>query len=124
MTIRAMLNRRMRWFNAVVYGGMGVFLAVFLVGQAFGQQVTLALAFPVFAVAFAYGMVAQYIGFLCPRCRGNLAPTLLGYSGFSANHRVCFCPYCGVGLDEELSAEASPSGTAGPTEHPEAPDLP
>jgi hypothetical protein len=106
MTIRSMLNRRMWWFGRLMSAGMGAGLVGVLVGQATGRPAVLALVLPGFGVAFVAGMVAQFVGFLCPRCRGNLAPTLLRYGWFSVDRRVRFCPYCGTGLDEELPSDA------------------
>ena len=73
-----------------------------------GQQPVLAVSLPGFAVAFVVSMVSQFVAFRCPWCRGNLAPLVMQRGWLSVDSRVCFCPYCGRGLDEELPAEAGP----------------
>jgi hypothetical protein len=81
MTARARLNRRMRWVGGTMYAGLGLFLAGILLGMAFGRQPILAASLPGFAAAFGSGLVAHFLAFRCPRCRGNLAPWLCSAAG-------------------------------------------
>jgi hypothetical protein len=105
MTTRARLNRRMRWIGGTIYAGFGLSLAGFLIGIVQGGQPVAAIALPGFVVAFVVMVIAHFGALACPRCRGNLAVLVMQRGGLRVDPRVCFCPYCGVGLDAELPAE-------------------
>jgi hypothetical protein len=106
MTARALLDRRMRWIGGAMYTGGGLFFAGILLGMVLGQDPVLAVSLPGFAVMFVVGIVAQFIGLRCPRCRGNLAPLVMQRGWLSVDRRLSLCPYCGGRLDKELSAQA------------------
>jgi hypothetical protein len=102
MTARERLNGRMLWILGIAYTGTGLFVLGILIGVALGQRPIMAILVPGFAIAFVSVMIAQFFGLRCPFCRGNLATLLLHHGGLRINRRVCFCPYCGKNLDEEL----------------------
>lgn len=105
MTARTQLDRRLRWIAGATYVGAGLFLVGILIGVVFGRDPVLVISLPGFAVAFVASMSAHFGGLRCPRCRGNLGPLVMQFPGLSVDRRVCFCPYCGGGLDEEFPAE-------------------
>jgi hypothetical protein len=42
------------------------------------------------------------LGIRCPKCKGNLGVTVVpALFSFSSKHKVNFCPFCGVSLNEE-----------------------
>jgi hypothetical protein len=104
MTARMRLDRRMWWLGSAMYAGFGLFLSGMLGGWLLGQPPVLAL--PGFALGFMVSMATHFFLLRCPKCRGNLAPVAMRQGWLSVDRRVCFCPYCGVCLDEELPVEA------------------
>ena len=107
MTAREQLSRRMRWIGGTMYAGIGLFLAGIAIGAAVGgQQPVLVVSLPGFAVVFVVSIVCQFVAFRCPECRGNLAPLLMYRGWLSVDQSVCFCPYCGISLDEKPPTEA------------------
>jgi hypothetical protein len=111
MTARARLNQRMRWIRGAMYAGGGLFLIGLLIGAIPGQQPVLAVSLPGFAVAFVFSMAAYFVCFRCQRCRGNLGPLLMQRGLLSVDPQVCFCPYCGGGLDQEMLMETRTEST-------------
>ncbi len=109
MTIRAYLDHRVRRTRVVVYAGIALFVAGALLGGPLGQPVAMVATLPALAVIFAASMYTHIAGFRCMRCIGNLAPLAMSRGGLSLDPRVRYCPYCGVGLDEELP-EAEEAG--------------
>ena len=106
MTARMQLNRRMRWLGSAVYAGTALFVSGILLGLVLGQPPVLAISIPGFAAAWLASMAGFYVGLLrCPWCRANLGALVMQHGVLAINRRVCFCPYCGVGLDEELPVE-------------------
>ena len=106
MTARAQLDHRMRRLGRVMYVGVGLFLLGILIGVFFGQARALVISLPGFAFAFVASMMAYYGGIRCPRCQGNLGPSAIQEGWLRVSRRICFCPFCGVALDEELPTEA------------------
>ncbi len=109
MTARTRLDRCLRWMRVAIGFGFGLFFLGILLGVIFDEQqaAILAISLPGFAVAFVANMAGYFGGLRCPQCRGNLGPLLMQQIWFSVKHRVCFCPYCGGSLDEELSQESA-----------------
>ena len=115
MTARERLNRRMRWIGGAMYAGMVFFMANVLIGVIFVEepvQPVLAIAVGGLAIAILAGTTASFSLLGCPWCRGNLASLILQQGWLSVNARVCYCPYCGRGLDEEF-APADPAKVRG-----------
>src|SRR5262245_18164702 len=99
MTIRAFLDRRLQRIITASFGGIGLFLAGMVVGILANEEaIILATTLPGFFIAFMTMMVGAYCALRCPRCRGNLAPTIFGSGGFSVDLQLRCCPFCGVGL--------------------------
>jgi hypothetical protein len=111
MTARTQLDRLLRWMRGAIYFGLGLFFLGILLGAILDEQEVLipAISLPGFAIAFVANMVGYFGALRCPRCRGNLGPLLMPQERrwFSVVHSVCFCPYCGSSLDEELPQEGA-----------------
>lgn len=63
----------------------------------------------IFTLSMLY---ANLLAFRCPRCGGNWASLAMqgslkaGIRCFlDLDERICFCPYCGSSIDDELDAE-------------------
>jgi len=107
MTAREVLDRRKRWVMGVIYGGLALFLFGFFGQRAMGLAVPalMIVGLAGFAVAWLVGMIAQFVGFRCPCCRGNLAPFAMWQGGVTTSRKMRFCPFCGIELDSELEAQ-------------------
>lgn len=52
--------------------------------------------------AFLGSILFCNLGIRCPKCKGNLGITVVpALFTFSSKHKVKYCPFCGVSLDEE-----------------------
>jgi hypothetical protein len=101
MTARDRLNRRMRPAGIAMYGAV----CLLLIGTAIEVVGNLDLELPLvlaFGMLCLISMATQVLLFRCHRCLGNMAPILWWRGGLKIDQRVCFCPFCGVSLDQEL----------------------
>jgi hypothetical protein len=73
------------------------------------QGVAESLVLPGFAVAFLASMGIHYVAMRCLRCGGNFGSLVMQRGGLRIDRRLRYCPYCGVGLDEEPPPELSGS---------------
>jgi hypothetical protein len=89
-----------------IYAGLAVFIAGGILGAVIGPPVAAAVALPGFTVVLIAQMYGHFFGLRCPWCGGNMAPLMMQRVSFSLDRRLGFCPYCGVGLGEELPDEA------------------
>lgn len=112
MTVREQLNRGPRRVRPLGLAGATLFIAGMVIGVVHSGPPILALVLPGFALAFVAAMYAQFVAFRCGRCRGNLGPLVIPGS-WSVDRRVRFCPFCGIGLDEELTHTPTADAAAG-----------
>lgn len=95
-SIRAVLTAKRR------VGGVALLAGVALL--VLGEILTVTIAKELFWVGLAGVGVAfvasafSFYGLKCPRCRGNLGPTV-GVGFFAIPKRLRYCPYCSVDLD-------------------------
>ena len=95
--IRSALRRKL--ILAYIVLAIGA-VCVFAFRELIDEQVeSLAIAFG--AIMGIGALLFVNLGIRCPRCNGNLVMTAQGAAfSLSAKHRVNFCQYCGVSLDE------------------------
>ncbi|HUR55004.1 MAG TPA: hypothetical protein VMZ71_12805 [Gemmataceae bacterium] len=108
MTGREWLDRRMRWPGVVMYVGLGLAVAGFVVAKVDWQLPIVAVLTTGGVLLALVGGLAQFVIVRCPWCRGGLGSLAMQLRTRSASLRIRFCPYCGHSLDEEL-----PAGVAG-----------
>ena len=88
-----------------MYSGAGLFLMGLALAVLFGQEPILAIIFPGFGLAFTASTFAYLVGLHCQMCSGNLGPLVMNRGWLSIDPRVCFCPYCGARMDDDLPTE-------------------
>jgi hypothetical protein len=101
-TIRAYLQRRVRWLFALTVCGW----ALIPICMALLHDKVPYLAF-LGMTLFGGGIVGLNFLIKCPRCSANLGRTIamslaLGWGGSPIN----FCPHCGVRLDEPRAQQS------------------
>ena len=67
-------------------------------------------------------LVLQWI-VKCPKCKARLAQTIamqVAFSGWRSGPKVCFCPFCGVNLDQPVPG----SNIATQSQNPQNPIFP
>ena len=114
MTVRDFFNRRLRVVVPALYAGGALFAAGVLLTQAFGQLALIVIAITGWVIGFTALILASYVWLRCPVCRGNLAGLLMMHRWpwrHTVAGRIRFCPYCGVGMDEEVPAKEPASMT-------------
>jgi hypothetical protein len=103
MTIRENITRK--WFTSLGIGAVAMvgLMVALAVGDALGcsRQVETVAVVAFFCIAMAIAAF-QSLCIRCPRCRGNLLP--LAVPPMFSRHKVKWCPYCAVSLDEECSS--------------------
>jgi peptidoglycan/LPS O-acetylase OafA/YrhL len=109
VTINDYLKRRIRRLFVVIFV---VWLCIPISMTFYGGGTTkgpgvpwpVAVFFPIFGVIAL--MLART---KCPRCKGSMYG-LVGAIAFPTfkKQRVCYCPYCGVNLDEPTEPPANP----------------
>jgi hypothetical protein len=102
MTAREYLNRRLRKLGFVYYTGGGLFLGGILIGGILGQQQFMVLCLPGFAITMLAAL-SHFIWIRCPECRGGLSQLVIQWNLRSVHHRIGYCPYCGIALDDEMA---------------------
>jgi hypothetical protein len=113
MTARQRLDRRMHWIRIFTRTGFGLMVAGALVMKLLGDQGTaLAVILSGFAIGFAVSIVGHFIVFRCTCCGGNLGPLFMHGAFIRMAARVCFCPYCGAGLEDESTLDDHPGEQA------------
>ena len=101
ITIRKYLNNRGRWTKLPALFLFGIFISSSLFKDALvvWSMILISSTCIVIVIAISLFLVR------CPRCNGSMF-RLLGTVGSIAKdgkHEICFCPYCGVKLDEKLT---------------------
>jgi hypothetical protein len=110
-TLRDQIKRRMGWcIGAFVCGwvliGLGTEVARSM--PAVPRELL-----PLIGVAlFAAGALAMNFLVKCPKCHARLARTIAMPVAFSfgSGPKVCYCPYCGVSLDEPIPLTGPQAG--------------
>jgi len=99
MTIRDYVRRRVVIGYGLAFLGVGIFMAsAFLTDGRDKEADFFLFGF----VPFLAAVVFIHFFIRCPRCKGNLALTPAVYPSLSRKHRLNFCPYCGVSVDENV----------------------
>jgi hypothetical protein len=99
LTIREHLRHRVIW--TYVIGLVGVL--ILWVAAASGDEGIGNIASLIGLVGIAVGVLFLTFGLRCPKCKGNLAATAAPAAfPFWSKHRVNFCQFCGVSIDERL----------------------
>jgi len=102
MTIREVINRRLRKLQTLSLACFLVFFGSIFVAQAQNRL------WPITIVAFAlfFGTTLyRFYGLRCPRCRGTIGMSITqSGAGFSVPQKFRFCPFCGVSLDAQCDA--------------------
>ncbi len=107
MTIRAIIDRRLRKTMMAMFGGFAVFIIGMIVHiwtKASGLPIISLVGIGLSFVTIFYAL----LGIRCPHCK-----TILGYiamykgvfipdSIFSMSKKIKFCPFCGVSFDTEI----------------------
>jgi hypothetical protein len=102
MTMREVLNGRLRRVTSIFFTAFAVFGASIVAAGVCAFPEALALGVPAFFVAFLTMFYAHFGGIKCPRCGGRLAQLIMQHGMFSVHQRLQFCPYCGTQFDEEI----------------------
>ncbi|WP_217475250.1 hypothetical protein [Stutzerimonas stutzeri] len=101
MTIRNVINIRIRFASAAVYGGLlltGGSIQYFL-NQ---NKEPPFLSFSIFFLGFAL-MLAIKFTTKCPACKGNIGSTLMNSgSPVALSKKVKHCPLCGINIDQAV----------------------
>lgn len=95
--IRSVLRRKLiLTYVAIAIAAVCVFAFRDLIDE---RVEALAIAFG--AIVGVGALVFVNLGIRCPRCNGNLVMTAQGAAfPLGRKHRINFCQYCGVSLDE------------------------
>jgi hypothetical protein len=109
VTIREHMNRRKRRFSIVAFASLATFVIAVLLSAPFGGVLAI-LALPAFAGFFFCVIYAHTLAFRCPRCRGpwHVLVMQTGFSPFSIDHRIRYCPYCAADIDAKDGAKPAP----------------
>ncbi len=97
--IRSVLRRKL----ILTYAALAIAaVCVFAFRELIDQQME-NLAIGLGAILGVGALLFANLGIRCPKCNGNLVLTAQG-AAFSLRkkHRVNFCQYCGVSLDETV----------------------
>ena len=100
-TIRDYINYRGRWAQLALIS----FAITFILSRYF-EEFTMWILIFLSSVGFVISAAVSAYMVRCPHCRGSLL-RLTGTIGSLANdgkHKMKFCPYCGVSLDERIIA--------------------
>ena len=126
MTIRDYIRRRVWWCSAAGVTGWLLFAAFTISGAAGsarnvfqGTPVVPLVGFALFGGAI---LALQWI-VKCPKCKARLAQTIamqVAFGGWRSGPKVCFCPFCGVNLDQPVPG----SNVATQPQNPQNPIFP
>ena len=101
VTIRQHIKRRLLIAYGLCLVGALIFVATgaFRVRGLGGETPLMWLGF----VPFVGGIIFGNLAVRCPRCNGNLGQTAaMHLFRWSKKHRLNFCHYCGVSVDEPV----------------------
>ncbi len=109
MTIREHMNRNKRRVSIVAFASLASFVIVVGLMARFGGVFAF-LALPAFVGFLVCIVYAHTLAFLCPRCRGpwHVLVMRTGFSPFSIDHRIRYCPYCGADIDAKGGGKLAP----------------
>lgn len=103
MTIKSYLKRRgSLLLSLIALTAIGMMVCGFLIQRHMVPPPFAGLAI----AAFVFSFIPMLFFFRCPSCNGNLG-SLAAYFGplnFLAKKPVCFCPFCGVNMDQPLKS--------------------
>lgn len=105
MTIRDYIKRRMWTWGAVALGSWLLVALTAAISKGAGNT-SLAPILPLVGfVGFAGAILGINFFVKCPKCRARLARTIgmqVAFGGWRSGPKVCFCPFCGVNLDQPV----------------------
>src|SRR6266446_9811354 len=100
MTIRAILNRRLRPVAMVHAIGFGCFFLSIPASWIWPPLIVFGIAG--FCVAFGVIVYASFWRVLCPQCGYRLLTWVWPARGVTIDRRVRYCPSCGADFDREF----------------------
>jgi hypothetical protein len=109
MTIREHFNRRMKACGLLILAACALVVIGIVLSITEGGGPALIFIVPPFASFIAVMVWTQYAAYRCPACTGNCGP-MLGQGGlrFRVSHKLNYCPYCGIALDDEIDPLKEP----------------
>lgn len=109
MTIREKFARRIKPLRILMWLGILTLVGGFLVNLPGGQPDLWLVVAGIVLFSFV-SVWMQFFALRCPQCYGNCGPLIMQQASFiRVNDALKFCPYCGVGWDEELEPDEVPS---------------
>jgi hypothetical protein len=101
VTIRSVINIRIRFANAALYGGLllaGVLIKYYWNPDEEPALLPLSLFFFGSALMLAIKFTTK-----CPACKGNIGSTLMNSGSLIAlPKKVKHCPLCGINIDQSV----------------------
>ena len=107
MTIRTIINKKMRTIMILILSGSIVFGIGCIINVWNEPNTPPIIALIGFGVAFV-AMIYAFFGIRCPNCR-NIIGYIAMYKGpfipdsiLKMSNKIKYCPFCGVNMDSEL----------------------
>jgi hypothetical protein len=109
MTIRQMINRKLRTTSIIIFSGVSVGFLGVLYSIWRGDGSPTIIIFTGFLVSFI-AIIFLHFGIRCPNCK-NLIGFIAMYrvfefgNPFLASRKFKYCPYCGKDIDLEMETD-------------------
>jgi hypothetical protein len=109
MTIREIINRKLKTTGIIIFSGIGVFVLGALYSMWRGDGPPPIISFIGFFVAII-AIIFLHFGIRCPYCK-NLLGFIAMYRGFEfsnpflASRKFKYCPYCRKDIDLEVEID-------------------
>jgi hypothetical protein len=109
MTIREMLNEKLRKIMLVILAGIIISIS----GIVFNAVADIRMASIIFIVGFAIVILALFYAYFfmyCPNCRAVIGYIVMYKVPFmrtsilTMSKAVKFCPFCGINIDAEFTS--------------------